>query len=245
VTEPSTKVDVLALGAHPDDVEIAAGGTLARCVDAGLRVAVAHLTFGEAGSRGSAELRRREAAAAAAALGVEGPYFASLGDGGLRTDRAAEDRVIELVRRLRPRLCLIPPSRDRHPDHERAHRLVRDALFYAGLARRGAGPPHRPEATWEVTLHESFEAPDVVVDVTATWARKEAALDAYGSQLAPRGGGPAASDDTVVSRPSFRAAIEARARVLGQVAGVELAEGFRSAGPLRLDPAAWLRGAGR
>lgn len=237
-----TSLDVLAIGAHPDDVEIACGGTLARCAAAGRRVGVAHLTHGEAGTRGTPEQRRREAHAAADALGVPPPRFLSLGDGGLRTDRAAEDAVIALLRELRPRLLLIPPSVDRHPDHERAHRLVREAAFYAGLRKRGEGEPHRPEATWETFLHGAGQ-PDVVVDVTESWEAKERALDAYASQLAPRDGAAAdAGPVTAVSRPSFRSFVAARARVLGQSIGARYGEGFRVAGPLAVDPVAWLGG---
>jgi bacillithiol biosynthesis deacetylase BshB1 len=233
-------VDVLAVGAHPDDVEIACGGTLARCAAAGRRVAVAHLTRGEAGTRGTPEERVREAEAAAAALGVEAPRFLDLGDGGLRTDRAAEDAVVALLRELRPRLLLIPPAVDRHPDHERAHRVVRDAAFYAGLVKRGGGPAHRPAALWETMLHGAAE-PDLVVDVSDVWARKERALDAYASQLAPRAGAATpGGPETLVSRPSFRSFVEARARVLGQAIGARYGEGFRVRGPVAVDPLAWL-----
>ncbi len=238
-------VDVLAVGAHPDDVEIACGGTLARCAAAGLRVGIAHLTHGEAGTRGTPEQRRREAREAASLLGAQEPRFLSLGDGGLRTDREAEDEIVALLRALRPRLLLLPPAVDRHPDHERAHRLVREATFYAGLLKRGSGAPHRPQALWETALHGT-EPPDVVVDVSPFWEQKERALDAYASQLAPRTASapqPSTADpETLVSRSSFRTFLAARARVLGHSVGVAYAEGFRVQGPLAVDPVAWLRG---
>ena len=141
-------LDVLAVGAHPDDVELGCGGTLALLASAGRAVGIVHLTSGEAGSRGTAEDRRREAAAAAGALGVATLEILDCGDAGLRTGRAEEDALIEVLRRLRPRLVLGPPATDRHPDHGRAHALLRDACFYAGLAKRSPerGAPHRPAA---------------------------------------------------------------------------------------------------
>ena len=119
-------------------MELACGGTLAKLARAGRRVGILHLTRGEAGTRGTAEERRREAEAAAAALGAVELVFLDCGDGALRHGPAEEDALIAELRRLRPELVLGPPREDRHPDHGRAHRLVADACFYSGLARRGA-----------------------------------------------------------------------------------------------------------
>ena len=162
------RLDVLAIGAHPDDVELGCGGTLALLARRGKRVGIAHLTRGEAGTRGTVAERRREAERAAAALGAEELEFLDCGDGALRTGAAEEDALIDLLRRLRPELVLGPPPCDRHPDHGRACRLVEDACFYAGLASRGRGEPHRPAAVWSYMSHDSFE-PDLVVDVGEVW----------------------------------------------------------------------------
>jgi len=131
----SDALDVLAIGAHPDDAELGCGGTLALLAQAGKRVGLLHLTAGEAGSRGTAESRRREAENAAAALGASELAFLDCGDGDLRRGTAEEDALIAELRRLRPELVLGPTPADRHPDHGRAHRLVADACFYAGLRR--------------------------------------------------------------------------------------------------------------
>jgi LmbE family N-acetylglucosaminyl deacetylase len=137
-----------------------------------------------------------------------------------------------------------PTPADRHPDHGRAHRLVADACFYAGLARREAGGrsnelPHRPAALFSYLQHDAF-APAFVVDVTADWERKMAALDAYASQLARPGAGGESDDSqprTKVSSREFRLAVEGRARHFGMLVGAELGEPFWSPGPLAVaDP---------
>ena len=235
MSEPA--IDVLALGAHPDDVELGCGATLALLARAGRRVGILHLTGGEAGTRGTPAERRREAAAAAAILGAVLVEFADFGDGGLRTGAAEEDALIEVLRRLRPELVLGPAPADRHPDHGRAHRLVADACFYAGLARRGAGSPHRPAALFSYMQHDPFP-PSFVVDVTATWPAKMAALDAYGSQIhAPAAASGRGEPPTKVASREFRLAVEGRARHFGNLIGAEFGEPFASRLPLAVaDP---------
>lgn len=231
-------VDVLAIGAHPDDVELGCGATLAQLAAAGRRVGILHLTRGEAGTRGTPEQRRREAERAAEILGAVDLSILDCGDGSLRTGPAEEDALIAEIRRLRPELVFAPTPADRHPDHGRSHRLTVDACFYAGLARRGAGTPHRPGAIFTYMQHDLFE-PLFVVDVTATWAKKMAALDAYDSQIHKLGedsgvdGGPA----TKVASREFRLAVEGRARHFGLLIGAELGEAFGSPRPLAVaDP---------
>jgi len=231
-------VDVLAIGAHPDDVELGCGATLAKLAGAGRRVGILHLTRGEAGTRGTPEERRREAERAAEILGAVDLSILDCGDGSLRTGPAEEEALIAEIRRLRPELVFAPTPADRHPDHGRSHRLTVDACFYAGLARRGAGTPHRPGAIFTYMQHDLFE-PLFVVDVTATWAKKMAALDAYDSQIHKLGegsradGGPA----TKVASREFRLAVEGRARHFGLLIGAELGEAFGSPRPLAVpDP---------
>lgn len=230
------KLDVVAIGAHPDDVELGCGGTVARLVAEGRRVGIIHLTRGEAGTRGTPEAREAEATAAAEALGAEALRFLHCGDGSLRTGPAEEDALVAVLREWRPDLVLGPTPADRHPDHGRAHVLVRDATFYAGLARRGVGAPHRPAAVFSYMQHHPFE-PAFIVDVTSTWATKEAALACYPSQL--HQGTPAPSDEpmTKVSSPAFAAAIRGRARHFGQMIGADFGEPFWSPLPLSVpDP---------
>jgi bacillithiol biosynthesis deacetylase BshB1 len=251
------KLDLLAFGAHPDDVELACGGTLALLAARGRKVGIVHLTRGEAGTRGTAAARRHEAEAAARELGADALEILDCGDGELRHGRAEEDAVLAVLRRYRPEAVLGPPPADRHPDHGRAHRLVADACFYAGLAGRtltgadAALAPHRPAAFFHYMQHDSFE-PDFVVDVSTVWERKTAALACYGSQLqvpdawgsGELGGGPAQDAPlTKVATREFSLAVEGRARHYGLLVGAALGEPFGSSLPLAVaDPLAVLPG---
>lgn len=254
-----SKLDVLAIGPHPDDVELGCGGTLALAARQGRRVGILHLTRGERGTRGTPEQRLAEAEQAAAALGAVELAFLDCGDGALRLGEPEEEALIEVLRTWRPELVLGPPRHDRHPDHERGHRLVAAAAFYSGLQARGsrAMAAHRPAAVFSYMQHHSFE-PSFVVDVTAVWEAKMAALAAYRSQLYQPGAGagsggsggggagaggavaaPAAeaageraSPPTKVSSREFRLAVEGRARHFGQMIGAELGEPFWSPQPL-------------
>jgi bacillithiol biosynthesis deacetylase BshB1 len=206
-----SKLDVLAIGPHPDDVELACGGTLALCARQGRRVGILHLSRGERGTRGTPEQRLAEAERAAAALGAVELAFLDFGDGALRCGQPEEDALIEVLRTWRPELVLGPPRHDRHPDHHRAHHLVAAAAFYSGLVARGdrAMPVHRPAAVFSYMQHHSFE-PTFVVDVTAVWEVKVAALAAYRSQLYQAHGPDAAGAEPVPS-PGGLAEAESRA----------------------------------
>ena len=236
-----TELDVLAIGPHPDDVELGCGGTLALLARGGRRVGIVHLTRGEAGTRGTVEERRGEAERAAEALGAVALEFLDCGDGALRTGPAEEDALIAVLRRFRPELVLGPPPVDRHPDHGRACRLIEAACFYAGLAARGEGAPHRPAAMWSYMGHDSFE-PDLVVDVAAAWEAKTEALDAYESQLHQLGA-DRREPATKVASPEFRLAMEGRARHFGLLIGAAYGEPYLSRLPLAVsDPMALLPG---
>ena len=229
------KLDVLAVGAHPDDVELGCGGTLAGCVAAGHQVGILHLTRGEAGTRGTPDERETEARKAGAALGAAAVGFLNCGDGGLRTGIDEEDALIARLREWRPEIVLGPTPSDRHPDHGRAHRLVADAAFYSGLARRGQGEPFRPAAVFSYMQHDPFE-PRFIVDVSAHWERKLEALRQYRSQL-HQPGVAASGPETKVASPEFSAAMEGRARHFGLMIGAEFGEPFWSRLPLAVsDP---------
>ncbi len=237
------KLDVLAIGAHPDDVELGCGGTLAVLAAQGKKVGILHLTRGEMGTRGTAGERIAEAEAAARALGAVEMDFLDCGDGGLRTGPAEEDALIAKLRLWRPDLVLGPTPSDRHPDHGRAHRLVEAAGFYAGLKNRApeAGEPFRPAAVFSYMQHDHF-IPSFLVDVTAGWEAKIESMRAYRSQL-HGGGGSAEGPVTKVSTPEFWHAIEGRARHFGEIISAPYAEPFWSRGPLAVaDPTAILPG---
>lgn len=229
-------VEILAVGAHPDDVELGCGGTLALLSRRGRRVGILDLTRGEAGTRGTPETRAAEAFESAGILGALFRDGLDLGDGNLRTDRAAELEVIDAIRRRRPRLVFAPLAFDRHPDHVRASRLVTDAAFYAGLRSLQTGrPAHRPQQV--VYYPSSFLAsPTFLVDVTEVLQIKLAAVRAFRSQFFdPESKEPA----TVISSPEFLEGVTARARAFGQLANAGAAEGFISSRPpLLADPLA-------
>jgi bacillithiol biosynthesis deacetylase BshB1 len=232
------KLDVLAIGAHPDDVELGCGGTVALLARQGRRVGILHLTRGERGTRGTPEERLAEAERAAAALGVVDLAFLDCGDGGLRTGPAEEDAVIEVLRTWRPELVLGPSPSDRHPDHGRAQRLVEAACFYSGLANRGEGAAHRPAAFFSYMQHDSWE-PSFIVDVTATWEVKRQALSAYRSQLFQPNAPPNEREEPVtkISTADFSLMVEGRARHFGMLIGATYGEPFWNRLPLAVrDP---------
>lgn len=229
------KLDALMIGAHPDDVELGCGGTAALLARRGRRVGIVHLTRGERGTRGTVAERRREAERAAEALGAAALEILDCGDGGLRAGVDEEEALIAVLRRYRPEVVFGPPPTDRHPDHGRAHALVEAACFYSGLAARGTGAPHRPAVIFHYMQHDPF-APAFIVDVSATWAAKQAALAAYGSQLYQ----PEEQREEPVTKISSREyglSVEGRARHFGALIGAEFGEPFASRLPLAVrDP---------
>lgn len=181
-----TELRLLAIAPHRDDAELTCGGTLIRAVDAGHQVGVLDLTQGEMGTRGSAELRAAEADAAARLMGLHVRENLRLPDAHIRNDDDARAALVHAIRRLRPRVVIAPAAQGRHPDHRRASELVRDACFLAGLAKYAPGdaPAFRPFKVVQcITYREDAGAPTFVVDVTAQFARKLAAIRCYGSQF--------------------------------------------------------------
>ena len=224
-------VDLLAIAAHPDDIELCCAGTLAKLARSGKTFAILDLTRGEMGTRGTAEVRDREARRAAEILGAAARESLDFGDGMLRTGREEEDLLIDAIRRYRPRIVLTSYPEDRHPDHARCGRLVAEAAFYAGIRKREtAHPAHRPQQVlFFSTMH--YHAPTFVVDVTETHELKMDAVRAFASQFHnPDSREP----ETMLSAEKFLKEIEARARHFGQMTGVEFGEGFISRRPPRI-----------
>ena len=225
-------VEILAFGAHPDDAELGCGGTLAALARRGYRFGICDLTRGEAGTRGTPETRAAEARRAAEILGATFRVALDLGDGNLRTDRAAELDVVRVIRHARPRIVFVSWETDRHPDHSRASRLVTEASWYAGLrALESEAPPHRPQ---QVLYYPSsfVAAPSFLVDVTAVYETKLEAIRAYQSQFHD----PASpTPETYVSTKGFLDGFGSRAQAFGRIANVPYAEGFLTRLPPRLD----------
>jgi bacillithiol biosynthesis deacetylase BshB1 len=228
----SETVDILFFGAHPDDVELSCGGTVAKCVKDGLRVGIVDLTRGEMGTRGTPQTRKKEAHGAARALGATFRQQLDFGDGNLQTGRAQELELIDLLRLRRPRIVVVSYPDERHPDHARTGQLVTDASFYAGLRALETGAPaHRPQAVLYYLQNYMF-TPSFIVDVTPHWKTKMRSIAAYKSQFHdPKSKEP----QTFISDPKFLEMIEARGRHFGALIGVDYGEAYISKQPPKVD----------
>lgn len=226
-TEP---VDVMAIGAHPDDVEVGIGGIIHKLAAQGRRVAILDLTRGEMSSRGTPKEREQEAREAARRLGIVHRANAGLPDGAIANDDTARRIVVKWIREWRPPVLIAPLDRDRHPDHEAAHGLVRDANYLAGLSRLDAGmSPHRASIVYYFRVYGDPTDPQLVVDITAHFEAKLEVLRAYRSQLYnPEYGGPA----TFVSSEAFWDGIRSRAEYWGGRIGVPYGEPLYHEGPV-------------
>jgi len=246
-------LDILAFGAHPDDVELSAGGTLVKAAMQGKRTGIVDLTRGELGTRGSADLRDQEAAASAKVLGLAVRENLGLKDGLPEDEEKALRALIAALRRHRPRTVLANALHDRHTDHGRAAELVHRACFLAGLARIETTEPdgtaqeaHRPLHVLHY-IQDRFREPSIVVDITGAEERKYLAIGCYSSQFHVPGASegqaeiPSASDlATPISTPDFMAVVRGRDITMGRYIGVTSGEGFESRTPLGLENLAHL-----
>ncbi|MFH1708713.1 MAG: bacillithiol biosynthesis deacetylase BshB1 [Planctomycetota bacterium] len=225
---PDLTVNILAFGAHPDDVEIMAGGTLVMMKKKGYRTGIVDLTRGESGTYGTVAERAAEAAEAARILGLETRVNLGLPDADLHNTAESRLKVIEIIRRLRPEVVLAPVTHTRHPDHGAAGAIVREAAFLAGLAKIETDrPKHRPAAV----LHYgelTKDTPDFVVDISDAWETKVAAIRAHKSQvyIPDRDGGAAPEARTLIRSKDFWEIVQARFRYFGGMNGVTYAEIF-------------------
>ena len=227
-------IDVLAFGAHPDDVELFCGGTVIRLGELGYRTAVADLSRGEKASLGTPEGRAREAEAAAAELGIQFRDNLELPDTELAVTPVQLAAVVAVLRRRRPELVLAPWIEDRHPDHVVASELVTRAVMLAGVRNFApeTGARFVPRQLLYYALRHRM-APSFVVDTSAVAARKARAIACYASQLVRRDG----DDPTLISAPGAAAAIEARDRYFGSMIGTSHGEPLRTAAVMGLaDP---------
>ena len=223
-----TKLDILAFGSHPDDVELGCGGTLTAHISKGKKAGIIDLTRGELGTRGNPRIRQKEAEKAAAILGVKVRENLSFADGFFTNDKAHLVEVIKIIRKYKPGIVLANAFTDRHPDHGRAAQLVSDAGFLSGLARietRLGGKTQsawRPKAIYHYIQSRTMK-PDILVDISGYLNIKMEAIRAHRSQFYDPD-----SDDpqTVLSAPDFLETIIAQARYFGMQIGVKHAEGF-------------------
>jgi len=216
-------VDLLVFGPHPDDLEIGVGGSIAKHVSLGHAVGLCDLTRGELGTNGTPDERLKESEAAREVLGARWRENLGLPDGDIGGDPAHVAKIVGLIRRARPKTIAVPYRRDRHPDHEAASRLLTRAAFLSGLARYAA-PGEKWRADWLLYyfINDSTR-PSFVVDVSAHYATKRAALACHRSQFAPPSTDVSA---TRLNTPRFQQLIESRDAQFGALIGVEFAEGI-------------------
>ena len=225
-------MDALFFAAHPDDLELSCGGTIVRMAREQRRVGIVDLTHGEMGTRGTPQIRAREATRASQILGAAFREELDFGDGQLRTGREEELQIIEVIRQWRPAVVFAPWPDERHPDHARTGRLVTDAWFYAGLRKLETNfPAHRPQAVIYY-LQNYMVTPSFVVDVSKTWKTKVRAMAAFKSQFFdPKSKAPR----TFISEQTFVEMIEARGRHFGALIGAHYGEAYVTKQPPRVD----------
>ena len=222
------KLDILAFGAHPDDVELGCGGTLAKEISFGKKVGVVDLTRGELGTRGSAEIRDHESAAAAQILGLVVRENLNMRDGFFVNDEEHQLAVVRMIRKYRPEIVLCNAIDDRHIDHGKGSKLVSDACFLSGLRKIETQydgkmqEAYRPKAVYHYIQWKNIE-PDFVVDISDFNKKRVEAILAYSSQFYdPNSDEP----ETPIATKNFLESLNYRAQDLGRLIGVDYAEGF-------------------
>ncbi|MBI5373668.1 MAG: bacillithiol biosynthesis deacetylase BshB1 [Sphingobacteriales bacterium] len=227
------KVDILAIGVHPDDVELGCSGTLINEVKNGKKVAVLDLTQGELGTRGSIETRYEEAARAAMIMGVHARENLKMRDGFFSNDETHKRQLISAIRKYQPSIVIGNIQKDRHPDHGRAGNLITESCFLSGLAKvETTDEAGTPQQKWRPAyvlqyIQDWYHEPDFLVDISAVFEQRMKAIEAYTTQFY-NGQGSNEGPETYISKPGFLEAVIARARMFGKRIGVDYAEGFLS-----------------
>lgn len=225
------KLDLMVMTVHPDDAELGAGGTIAKYVSEGKTVGIIDLTRGELGTRGTAETRAEEAAAAARILGVSIRENLGLRDGFFSNEEKSQRIIITTIRKYRPEIVITNALDDRHPDHGRASKLVNDALFLSGLRRIETEEngmiqeAFRPRLQLQL-IQDKYIQPDIILDISAYWDLKEKSILAYKTQF-----NAVTEDDgpqTYISSPDFMDYTKGRAQEFGRNIQVAYGEGFTS-----------------
>jgi bacillithiol biosynthesis deacetylase BshB1 len=225
------KLDVLAIGSHPDDVELGCSGTLIKEIKRGKKVGIIDLTQGELGTRGTVETRYQEAADAARIMGVAARENLKMRDGFFKNDEEHQMQLIKILRKYRPEVVIGNILEDRHPDHGKGGWLIYDACFFSGLRQvKTIGEDGAEQEKWrpKMLLHyiqDRFYEPDFIIDISDEWEQRMEAIKAYKTQFYD----PASKEpQSYLSNPEFIEALAARARLLGKRIGVKYAEGFIS-----------------
>lgn len=225
------KLDILAIGVHPDDVELSCSGTLAKHIALKKTVGILDLTKGELGTRGNAELRTQEAMNSAKLLGVSVRTQLDFKDGFFEINEAHVRKIIEQIRLHQPEIILCNAIGDRHPDHGRAAKLVVEACFYSGLAKIETSYKDTPQKAWRPKavyhyIQDQFIHPDFVVDITDFFELKQKSIMAFSSQFFNANSN---EPETPISSQEFLISINSKMSVWGRAIGVKYAEGFNVA----------------
>jgi N-acetylglucosamine malate deacetylase 1 len=225
------KLDILAIGVHPDDIELGCSGTLLNELKNGKKAGILDLTEGELGSRGSVEMRYKEAAEAARIMGIQTRENLQIPDGFFKNDEPTQRKLIAKIRKYQPEIVLANSLNDRHPDHGRAGKLITDSCFLSGLvkieSRDEKGElqePWRPKYIFHY-IQDRYHEPDFIIDITDVFEQRMQAIKAYTTQFY----NPENEDDgpeTYISTPDFLESVIARARMIGKKIGVKYGEGF-------------------
>jgi len=224
------KLDILAISVHPDDVELSCAGTIIKHIKAGKKAGIIDLTRGELGTRGSGDLRIKEATAAAKVMGLSARENLGMADGFFEYNKENQLAIVRMVRKYQPEIVLANALEDRHPDHGKAAKLIKDACFLAGLVKVETSLDGAQQAKWRPKhvyhyIQDRFRQPDFVVDITNELDQKMKAIMAYGSQFYdPKSKEPASP----ISSQDFLESIRGKASVYGREIGVRYAEGFES-----------------
>ena len=223
-------VDILAIGAHPDDVELGCGGTLAKLISEGKKVAVVDLTQGELGTRGTNVTRAEEAANAAAIQGYVNRENLKMKDGFLVNSEEYQMQIVKMIRKYKPEIVFSNAIDDRHPDHAKGSKLVSDACFLSGLVKIETVLDDEPQEAWRPKQIFSYIqwkniTPDFVVDVSDFMEKKIEACLAFKTQFYDP---ESAEPMTPISSKDFLESLTYRAQDLGRLSGVDFAEGFTS-----------------
>lgn len=222
------KLDILAFGIHPDDVELGCSGTLMAAIADGKKVGVIDMTRGELGTRGTIDTRKTEAARAAAIMGIDVRENLGMADGFFKNDEPHQRKVIEMIRKYQPQVILANAFEDRHPDHGRSARLVADAAFLSGLRKIETVADGVVQDPWKPAyvfhyIQDRFIEPSFVVDISGFMDKKMEAVMAYGTQFF----NPDLNEpQTYISSSQFIETVKGRALMMGKRIGVAFAEGF-------------------
>ena len=224
------KLDILAVGVHPDDVELGCSGTIINAIAEGKKVGIIDLTQGELGTRGTIETRYTEATAAAKVMGVSARENLKMDDGFFKHDKKNIREVIRSIRKYQPEIILCNAPEDRHPDHGRSAKLVAEAAFLSGLRKIETKEDGKMQAAWRPTyvfhyIQDRFLQPSFVIDITESFEKKMEAILCYKTQFNSPG---TDEPQTYISSPQFMETVKARALMLGKRIGVQYAEGFLS-----------------